>query len=313
MKVGLRSFMNKQKFSKITQLKSLPVSIEPVSPTDSKIITKGDENIPAPLMGNVVDHLARTIATYPDKSLYDSTVETAEQLEAEKIMVHYRAIQVLLPDSFDMKAFESNVMTKVASSERVKHVHKVIRNLYSSIRASMNMGTPISDKAIHYVLELTEYIHGAFVNPDDFKDLSSLDVNKQTYNHIRMMASRFQQLFNLIGEPSQTGFSVQADTPIKILGEGDYLSANYILDSKVEVKKFSADEARQILLYYIIGTQQNKYPEMRTVRHLMLFNPRTNMALTMDVQDPVLQPAIVELKDKLTNFNTFNPKPRLSK
>lgn len=119
-----------------------------------------------------------------------------------------------------------------------------------------------------------------------------LVADAETLNNIRILIARSLNCLNQLGRPTTIDFEVDNHLPQQqhIYGDGDYLSADYVLDMKVSSKPITSAHTLQVLLYYLLGKHEDRYIEFSMLSKLVLFNPRLNQLYTFPVAqlDPTM-------------------------
>ena len=119
--------------------------------------------------------------------------------------------------------------------------------------------------------------------PQGYKPVEDIEPNEATIHNIRVMVIRCMNLFRIIGPITKTDIQFDGGyTHTVDKGDGDYMTEDAIWDLKVSKSTPTSQHTLQLLMYYIMGLHSD-YPEFNNVRHLGLFNPRLNLAYTIDV------------------------------
>lgn len=136
-------------------------------------------------------------------------------------------------------------------------------------------------KAGQYLAELENDAKGRRSFGGHAKVLTS-----QAIYNAQLLLIRTLSFFNTFGQASTTGFHVH-NADHSIVGEGDYLSASYLMDMKVS-KHNPIDNPgyrAQVMMYYVYGHQQPiEYAEFNSLQQIILFNPRYDTAWTCDIR-----------------------------
>lgn len=121
--------------------------------------------------------------------------------------------------------------------------------------------------------------------PQGYKPVEDIEPNEATIHNIRVMVIRCMNLFRIIGPITKTDIQFDGGyTRTVDKGDGDYMTEDAIWDLKVSKSTPTSKHTLQLLMYYIMGLHSD-YPEFNNVRHLGLFNPRLNLAYTLDVDN----------------------------
>ncbi|MCI6269600.1 MAG: helix-turn-helix domain-containing protein [Clostridiales bacterium] len=118
-----------------------------------------------------------------------------------------------------------------------------------------------------------------------YKPIENINPDLNTIHNIRVMVIRAVKLFESIGPVTKTfitfdgGYTSTVDS-----GDGDFLTKNAIWDLKVSKKNPTSKHTLQLLMYYVLGLHSTK-PELHSIRHLGIFNPRLNTAYTFKTCD----------------------------
>lgn len=151
------------------------------------------------------------------------------------------------------------------------------RNIYSAIRAASTYSLYSAKQEIIYPNEI------------------ALDTN--TIENIRTMVQRSIYFWKKHGPVIETGFTFkkEAFTNTVTDGEGDFLTKDTIWDFKVSKNKLNSLQTLQLLMYWIIG-QHDGSPKYKNIKKLGIFNPRLNIAYTLNVSQ--IPAEIIEAVEK---------------
>lgn len=245
------------------------------------IITTERENLDASTMGTTIDLATRYfILKYKDTFRQAKKGANILNLLDTKERASYSS-ELTLDTDYEMPLY-GDALFEGANSLQYKPLSKVTKGDYDIIatmayleacyRSSITLQYPI-------------------------KDLNSVD-----FKHMKIFMKRCKNFFQHFGNPSVIDYEVGSET---LYGDGDYLSSNYLLDFKLYSRspiQYSRNR-RQILMYYLLGKEQRRYPEFQTVKRLIFFNPRNDMAYVASIED--IPTDLIERARKIMNMR-FN-------
>lgn len=149
--------------------------------------------------------------------------------------------------------------------------------------ALLNKITGLDAQSIICACKLSGYDVCFRSGPQGYKPVEDIEPDEVTIRNIRVMVIRCMNLFQIIGPITKTAIQFDGGyTRTVDKGDGDYMTADAIWDLKVSKSTPTSKHTLQLLMYYIMGLHSD-YPEFNDVRHLGLFNPRLNLAYTIDV------------------------------
>lgn len=140
----------------------------------------------------------------------------------------------------------------------------------------------LTDDVIKYALELCSYdVCYKTGDCSYFKPIP--EPNVETIENIRTMVKRGITFFEKEGIPCECGFSVSDVTP-NIVGFGDFLTDDTIIDFKTVNGGLTAKYTLQLFLYYRLGIFSNNR-NLWNVSNIGIFNPRLNKYYVLNVND----------------------------
>lgn len=193
-------------------------------------------------------------------------------------------------DAFDISKKGAAILKKIPEFEKI----------YSDLIANLKKKEKINNKIIADALQLCGYDVMYRAGKEFYVPVQSIVPNNVTCNHIKMMLNRVDKLFKQIGIPSRTEFEVES-LKKSIFGDGDFLSYKYLLDFKTLSGKILSKNTLQILIYYVLGKQQQIYPEFQTIEQLMMYNPRKDILFTCDVDE--IQDKVKQMSECIDYFD----------
>ena len=130
------------------------------------------------------------------------------------------------------------------------------------------------------------------------------NADAQTISNIRVMVKRSLSFWEEYGPIVKDGFTFEPANEIKgkelrgaiesgyyggytrtvSRGDGDYLSKDTLWDFKVSKKKLTSKVTLQVLMYWIMGIHSGQ-EEFKPIDKLGVFNPRQNVAYTINIAD----------------------------
>lgn len=97
-----------------------------------------------------------------------------------------------------------------------------------------------------------------------------------TVKNIELMVQRGVNFFEHTGSIVKAGFTFEGGyTDTVSSGDGDYLTAESLIDFKVIRSNINSKYTLQLLMYYLMGLH-SIHPEFKNVKYLVIFNPRKN-------------------------------------
>lgn len=128
-------------------------------------------------------------------------------------------------------------------------------------------------------------------------------VDWPTAKHLNIMVHRAAEFFNRVGRPTTIDFAVESADGC-LYGDGDFLSPNSVIDFKTYSTDptYEVANRRQMVLYYVLGhfADPAVYPEFKTVKQLVLFNPRSDRTFVWRVDERRMQ----KLADNVRKFGS---------
>lgn len=136
--------------------------------------------------------------------------------------------------------------------------------------------TGADQQSIVNACKLAGYDVGYRAGGVGYRPVEEIEPDTTTIDHIRIMVQRSLAFFDQYGPITLNGFAFPgAYTDIVTNGDGDFLTADTLWDFKVSVKPPSNRHTLQLLMYWIMGRRSGQ-PELRSITHLGIFNPRLN-------------------------------------
>lgn len=142
-------------------------------------------------------------------------------------------------------------------------------------------------------------------------DVSTTNPNSETIYNIRTMVNRSLGYF-LDNPVVLDGFTFDGGyTNTVNSGDGDYLTADTLLDFKVSKNNITSKHTLQILMYWRMG-MHSTVAEFRTIKKLGIYNPRLDTEWIISVDD-IPQEVIEEVDNDVIGYGnpTSTPKPRV--
>ena len=154
-----------------------------------------------------------------------------------------------------------------------------IENAYTLL----NEVSGLDSRSIICACKLSGYDVCYRAGPQSYTPVEDIEPDEMTIHNIRVMVVRCMNLFQIIGPITKTNIQFDGGyTRTVNKGDGDYMTENAIWDLKVSKSTPTSKHTLQLLMYYIMGLHSD-YPEFHNIKHLGLFNPRLNLAYTIDV------------------------------
>lgn len=266
---------NKYKFTKFT----VTGYVKQMSSANKKedVMFYGDEINEYHANNLIVKFPPRKFKIYESKNENDLLCKD-ENVSANLIgtCVDYMARLLFLksPDAFDLAKKGAILVDDLAGYEhRIKSIQKSLK---------MSNGRP-SNKALTNAIQLcvydSAYRSGLYPTP-----VGKVIPDNVTCDHIRYMLQNVQNLFKTIGIPTVSEFQVHSKHNT-IYGDGDFLNSLYLMDFKTISGHITSNMTLQLLSYYILGLQENKYKEFQTIKQLVIYNPRKDILYVCDIKD----------------------------
>lgn len=248
---------------------------------DLGTITTEKENLDASTMGTTID-LATRYFILEYKNTFEQARKGADILNLldTKDRANYSA-ELTLDTDYEMPLYGDSLFECVNSLQH-KSLSKITRSDYDIIATMAYL------EACYRSLVTLQY---------PIKELNSVD-----FKHMKIFMKRCKNFFQHFGNPSVIDYEVNSET---LYGDGDYLSPNYLVDFKLYSRSpvYYPRNRRQIFMYYLLGREQHRYPEFQTVKKLIFFNPRNDMAYVASIED--IPTDLIEKTRKIMNIG-FN-------
>lgn len=115
------------------------------------------------------------------------------------------------------------------------------------------------------------------------KGADQIEPDSDTIYNIETMVCRCLDFWELYGPIVLDGFTFEpyGYTNLVSSGDGDFLTYDTLWDFKVSKSKPTSKQTLQLLMYWIMG-QHSGNPAFSSVEFIGIFNPRLNMAYTLD-------------------------------
>lgn len=245
----------------------LPVKkLKKIELTDGQII-HDKENVAPQVVGMVVDYLTRFMLTHDKEKSFDISLQGAKIVDACELL-----------HNFDDATGHNN-----QDQARV-WLDGINGNDDTSIKNAINL--------VAYDTALRAG-YGAYIKSQMASLLySSKDPSRDTLDNIRLMVHRSLYPFKKFSPLKSAGFTMPGGyTDIVTSGDGDYLSDKILWDFKVSKNKPNSKQTLQILMYWIMLKHSDLADDTASIDTIGLFNPRLNVAYTINVYD--IDPEII--------------------
>lgn len=134
-----------------------------------------------------------------------------------------------------------------------------------------------------------------------YKPVDSIKPDGATIDNIRTMVERSLKFFEKYGSKVLDGFSLEywyGDAVIK--GDGDFITKDTLWDFKTTKEKPKRDHTLQLLVYWRMGLR-SEYQELKKIKYLGIYNPRTNTVYRIDVSN-INGGVISEVESKIIGY-----------
>ena len=144
----------------------------------------------------------------------------------------------------------------------------------------------LDDKSIENAVKLSGFdVCYRTENANYYKPVDSIKPDGATIDNIRTMVERSLKFFEKYGPKVLDGFSLEywyGDVVIK--GDGDFITKDTLWDFKTTKEKPKSDHTLQLLVYWRMGLR-SEYQELKKIKYLGIYNPRTNTVYRIDVSN----------------------------
>lgn len=150
----------------------------------------------------------------------------------------------------------------------------------------------------------------------NYDPADNVNPNSADIEDIRIMVQRTQAFFNTFEPVTVAGFTFRENsidqsgfTQTITAGDGDFLTKNGLWDLKVSKRPPTSIHTLQLLVYYLMGLHSmgdDGKPmyggNFQNVEHIGFFNPRLNIAYTLNVKD-IPADVIRIVEDEIIGYN----------
>ena len=176
--------------------------------------------------------------------------------------------------------------TSIIGAERAekfgnKGSKKAVNNYLNNIDGLDDVSIKNACRAVTYDVWLRNVFNA-------FNAKKDVDTNPDsaTVHNIQVMVNRSIDFLKSHSPIIADGFTFEGGGHTKIVssGDGDYITNDTLWDFKVSKNKPKSTHTLQILVYYIMGKHSGKI-EFQKVKKIGIFNPRQNVAYTMNISN----------------------------
>lgn len=225
----------------------------------------GQENISPAKMGLMVDYLTRYQCLKASKN-------------TDSYAIKVIAFQVPLMGAELLQAYYFNQ----GLTDKQKSVKKEVVHLINAINDVSEFAT------LDAVCRLLKYDAVYRAGIDVFNDQDD-DIDIDTMKHVQAMVNRSLNYLDHEAASAtflKVGFDLLGSfSKIVTSGDGDYLTSNALIDSKVSKYKPNKQYTLQILMYYLMGLHSDDANSFKNMKKLVLFYPRQNIEYSIKVSD----------------------------
>ena len=223
---------------------------------DDGVILSDFENVSGSRIGLVVDYLTRFYFSGDNRKAFNICLLGAKV--AKRFFGLDKAVDICMEDLAGFKKFDTDAAITRACELAAFDVF--YRN-------------PL---VVARTLELHGSLSVIFEEPPD----------NTTIENIRVMLHRSAAFFEKCGSVTVSGFDFApfGYSEMVLSGDGDFLTADTLWDMKVykPSTKIDKNDRLQVLMYWIMG-QHSKQEIFKGITKLGLYNPRQNVAYTLEV------------------------------
>lgn len=153
--------------------------------------------------------------------------------------------------------------------------------------------TGLDDKSISNACKMVGFDVCFRVGPMGYRDVETINADKETINNIRCMVQRSLEFIKQYGPITKDGFTFQGGyTNTVSSGDGDFLTESTLWDFKVSIKASTSAHTLQLLMYYLMGMNSMNRKDFESIKNLGIFNPRLNKVYLYEIND--IAPEIIE-------------------
>ena len=136
--------------------------------------------------------------------------------------------------------------------------------------------TGLDDDSIRIACQIVGYDVAYRMSIRFYKDVDTIVVPDEMVVNIRVMVNRCLEFLKTVGPVISDELTFEGGyTKLVSSGDGDYLTADTLIDFKVSIKPFSNKWSLQLLMYYLLGIH-SVHPEYQSISQLCVFNPYEN-------------------------------------
>lgn len=266
-----------------------------VNPSAFVVITRNDgvelnpvENIPATIIGTVVDYMTRFLTGTPKEKSFEISLKGVE-----------------LVSNF----LEYNNITSDGIKETA---HK----LFDNIKGLDEMSIICACKLVTY-----DFFYRNFNASANAPSPQDIEPDKPTVENIITLLNRSVSFIDEYGPIVQGGFSFNPPvenkalydamldtkqgtyggyTPTVSKGDGDFLSLHTLWDFKVLRSKINSQHTLQLVMYYLMGKHSGQ-PIFDDIMNVGIFNPRLNEVYILDMET-VSEDTIKEIESAVIGY-----------
>ena len=188
------------------------------------------------LQGTAVDYLTRYMLFSDKQNAFHISILGAKKLD---------------------EAYENN--------ESVIHINKLLDKI-----------TGLDDDSIRAACQIVGYDVAYRMSIRLYKDVDTIAIPDEMVLNIRVMVNRCLEFLRIVGPVISDELTFEGGyTKLVSSGDGDYLTADTLIDFKVSNKSFSNKWSLQLLMYYLLGLH-SVHLEYQSVSQLCVFNPYEN-------------------------------------
>ncbi len=134
-----------------------------------------------------------------------------------------------------------------------------------------------------------------------YKPVQDINPDADTIANVRVMVQRALHFLDVYGPKILDGFTFEGGyTDIVATGDGDFTTADTLWDFKVSKMPVKKEHTLQLLMYWRMGLH-SVHSEFHSVKHLGIYNPRTNEVSRIAVTD-ISQDVIDEVESEVIGY-----------
>lgn len=158
-------------------------------------------------------------------------------------------------------------------------------NAFIHISKLLNKVTGLDDDSIRTACQIVGYDVAYRMNVQFYRDVDTIIIPNEMVANIRVMVNRCLEFLRLVGPVISDELSFEGGyTKLVSSGDGDYLTADTLIDLKVSTKPFSNKWSLQLLMYYLLGIH-SIHLEYQLISKLCVFNPLENISYIIKLSD----------------------------